>query len=463
VIWTKLDKGLKIQDNVLGFIELNKEEASLVQHPFFQRLKNIKQLGFNNFVFPGATHTRFAHSLGVFELLKRIINSLKNQTDSDEKSIMIKYEKELKFAAILHYIGHYPFSHVMESYFDKKHEKNGKDLLKKSDIDEYLKSLSCNTEVIYNIITGEFAPSNKNEFFLRQLLNSDLDADRLDYLMRDSLHTGVPFGSIDLDNIIRHAVLTDGFLHFNKKAVRSIDHYLNARVSMYDTVYSHKTAIAFDAMFNRICDIIAREHIIPFQEIIRDDSVNMEEFFQFDDNYLLSTIHNLYRIYKQKSSRNPTEEKDFDLISDFLTRVPYKLIHEASSFLMRDNAEKIRNHEQSKKIAKRIENFKVDLDIWLEEDPIRSSIVLIKEGKPLVFSKGFPQVNSEDSSDDKAKWKIESIRIIDPKTNQKDYIHDVTNSIIFFLSGYALRSIKVYSKNRQYENEIKSLWEKTAH
>ncbi|MHA1372252.1 MAG: HD domain-containing protein, partial [Promethearchaeota archaeon] len=346
-MWKKVDKPKKIFDNIYGFIELDKDEINIVQHPLFQRLKNIKQLGFSYFVFPGATHTRFAHSLGVFHLTKELLKNINTNRLSNSFELSDDDARDICMAALLHDLGHYPFSHTLEkTFFNKKHELNTKHVLERSKINNYLEENGYDTQKIYNIISGEYVGIDNNDLFLRQLLNSELDSDRLDYLTRDSYHTGTPFGKIDINNILRNALVVNGELHFDSKSIRSIDHYLNARVSMYDTVYTHKTSMIFDLMFARICELLD-EHT-NFSDIVKSHDVNIEKFQFFDDNMVLSKFYEIFIALKRKNGLNKEESGLLNLIKRFLGRDPYKLIFEKSSFFIRERAFNVRDPEASK-------------------------------------------------------------------------------------------------------------------
>ncbi|MHA1793252.1 MAG: HD domain-containing protein [Promethearchaeota archaeon] len=456
--WKKINKPIKIYDSVFGFIELNENEADIIQHPLFQRLKNIKQLGFSYYVFPGATHTRFSHSLGVFYLVKELISNINNNSPN---KISKDDEADIRMASLLHDIGHYPFSHCLESFFSpKKHELNGKEILKESDINDYLLEKSYNTEKIFNIITGEYIGKDQNDIYLRQLLNSDLDCDRLDYLIRDSHNSGTPFGNIDVDNILRNAVIIKGELNFYNKAIRSIDHYLNARVSMYDTVYTHKTSMVFDLMFSRICEILQDLKLINFKDIIKGHYPILESFLFFDDNFTLSEIYRIYRFFKRKHNLTSEENGAFELIKKFLARVPFKLIFEQSSFFMRKkNADYVRDPEQNKKISNKINNFNDIFSEWLVTNQEARSKILHGKPSDIIFSKGFPQLAMDPSEKDKTKF--ESIKIYDKVQDKSEYIFNCTNSIIFFLSSFSLTHTRIYADNTEFQEKIQKLWEKS--
>jgi len=230
-----------LNDPVHGFIHIpTGVPHDLVEHPFFQRLRRIKQLGMTYLVFPGAIHTRFQHVLGATYLTHTAIESLRSKGTeiSDEESVAVKT------AVLLHDIGHGPFSHALEySIVDGiTHEK----------ISElFMDRLNAQFHGGLNMAIQIF----KNEYhkpFLNQLVSSQLDMDRLDYLRRDSFFTGVTEGAIGSSRIIKMLDVCDGNLAVEAKGIYSIEKFLIARRLMYWQVYLHKTSLAAEEMLVRI-------------------------------------------------------------------------------------------------------------------------------------------------------------------------------------------------------------------
>ncbi|MCF6364993.1 MAG: HD domain-containing protein [Bacteroidales bacterium] len=229
-----------INDPVYGFINIPSELIfDIIQHPYFQRLKRLKQLGLSYYVYPGATHTRFEHVLGVMHLISIALRELekKGQNISEE-------EKEaVLIAGLMHDIGHGPFSHTLEGSFIKgvNHEKLT--LLFMEEINKQLKNkLSLGIKVF------------KNEYkkkFLHSLIASQLDMDRLDYLKRDSFYSGVTEGVIGSDRIIKMLKVVNDELAVEEKGIYSVEQFIVARRIMYWQVYLHKTVIAAEEMLKR--------------------------------------------------------------------------------------------------------------------------------------------------------------------------------------------------------------------
>ncbi len=222
-----------INDPVFGFIRIPKGLLyDLVSHPFLYRLTRIKQLGLANIVFPGAQHTRFQHSIGSYHLMTLAIRSL------EHKGVFIfDSEAEAVCAAILlHDIGHGPFSHVLESSLINGVSHEDISIMIMERLNEKLQGkLNLAIQIFKNQYPKQF---------LHQLISSQLDVDRLDYLRRDSFFTGVTEGNIGSSRIIDMLNVVDDHLVVEKKGIYSIENYLVSRRLMYWQVYLHKTAVA---------------------------------------------------------------------------------------------------------------------------------------------------------------------------------------------------------------------------
>ncbi len=224
-----------INDPVFGFIKIKRGLLySIVQHPLFQRLNRINQLGLASVVYPGARHTRFQHSLGAFYLMTEAVKSL------SEKGVYIfDSEAEAVQAAILmHDIGHGPFSHVLENTLIHGISHEDISLMMMEQINRDLKGQLA---LAISIFKDEYP----NKIF-HQLISSQLDMDRLDYLRRDSFYTGVTEGNIGSARIIKMLNVKDDRLVVEAKGIYSVENYLTTRRLMYWQVYLHKTAVGYE-------------------------------------------------------------------------------------------------------------------------------------------------------------------------------------------------------------------------
>lgn len=238
-----------INDPVFGFIKIpNGLLLDIVKHPLMQRLTRIKQLGMASVVYPGAQHTRFQHSIGAFHLMSEAITAL------TQKGIFIfDSEAEAILAAILmHDIGHGPFSHVLENTLIKgiSHEEISLMMM-----EEINRDLNGGLNLALKIFKGEYPKK-----FLHELISSQLDMDRLDYLCRDTFFTGVTEGNIGSARIIKMLNVVDDNLVIESKGIYSIENYLITRRLMYWQVYLHKTAVACEKVL--INTLLRAKHLV---------------------------------------------------------------------------------------------------------------------------------------------------------------------------------------------------------
>ncbi|GAB2628394.1 HD domain-containing protein [Belliella aquatica] len=226
-----------LNDPVYGFITIPSELIfTIIDHPYFQRLRRIKQLGLTDFVYPGALHTRFHHAIGAMHLMSITLDNLRNKGNeiSDEE-----YEAAL-IAILLHDIGHGPFSHALEFSLLKNIPHESLSLLV---IDLLNKQLNGQLDLALRIFKNQY----ERKFF-HQLVSSQLDIDRLDYLQRDCFFTGVSEGTIGADRIIKMMAIKDDQLVVEEKGLYSIENFLSARRLMYWQVYLHKTTVSAEKM-----------------------------------------------------------------------------------------------------------------------------------------------------------------------------------------------------------------------
>ncbi|SEJ36731.1 hypothetical protein SAMN05192553_103500 [Cyclobacterium xiamenense] len=226
-----------INDPVYGFITIPSELIfAVIDHPYFQRLRRIKQLGLTDMVYPGALHTRFHHALGAMHLMSITLDQLRTKGIEISEQ---EYEAAL-IAILLHDIGHGPFSHALESVLLKGQHHESLSLLFFDNLNEQFHGqLSLARKI--------FVGSYERKFF-HQLVSSQLDIDRLDYLQRDCYFTGVSEGTIGADRIIKMMTIVDDRLVIEEKGIYSIENFLSARRLMYWQVYLHKTTVCAEKM-----------------------------------------------------------------------------------------------------------------------------------------------------------------------------------------------------------------------
>jgi uncharacterized protein len=235
-----LNKRKIFNDPVYGFVYIPYEIIfDIIEHPYFQRLRRIQQLGLTNYVYPGALHTRFHHALGTLHLTSEAIDVLRSKgteiTEEESKAVCI--------AILLHDIGHGPFSHTLEnSMVQVSHEQLSLFIMQKLNLE-----FGGRLDLAIRIFTDQY-----EKRFLHQLISSQLDMDRMDYLNRDSYFTGVHEGVISYDRIIKMLAVHHGKLVVEAKGIYSIEKFIIARRLMYWQVYLHKTVLSAEEMLLKI-------------------------------------------------------------------------------------------------------------------------------------------------------------------------------------------------------------------
>ena len=299
------NKNTLFNDPIYGFIPIESDLIlKLINHPFFQRLRRISQMGLSSLVYPGAHHTRFEHAIGAMHIMQKSIGVLK------KKGVIIsKDENEsMQIAILLHDIGHGPFSHASERIFleDIDHEELSLKIIKLLNI-EFNGSLDLAIKIFTNSYPRKF---------MNQLISGQIDVDRLDYLKRDSFYTGVTEGNINTDRIIAMMNVEDEQLVFEYKGIHSIEKFLLARRLMYWQVYLHKTSLVAELLLVKILERF--RHLIANKQELIDKKHFFYPFIELNSgqpisnailsNYLLLEDSDLFNLLK--SWRN---HKDFIL------------------------------------------------------------------------------------------------------------------------------------------------------
>ena len=291
-----MNKKKIINDPVYGFINIPSELIfDLISHPFFQRLRYIKQLGMTHLVYPGALHTRFHHALGAMHLMSLAIDILR----SKGHEISNEEEEGATIAILLHDIGHGPFSHALEYSLVKEIQHEEISMLM---MERLNKEFEGRLGTAIAIFTGKYPKK-----FLHQLISSQLDLDRMDYLNRDSFFTGVSEGVISFDRIIKMFNIADDQLVIEEKGIYSIEKFLIARRLMYWQVYLHKTVISGEQLLVKILkrakelsvkgtELFATPALQHFlrQEIAHKDffetEIHLLQFAKLDDQDIFASV-----------------------------------------------------------------------------------------------------------------------------------------------------------------------------
>ena len=385
----KLSETKVLKDPVHSYIHINYEVVwNCLDSKEFQRLRRIRQLGGDFQVYPTAEHSRFSHSLGVYEIVRRMVTEIKSLSVE-----LSEYDKIcVMLAGLLHDVGHGPFSHAFEHVTKHSHEDyTAKIILGETELNQVLAEVSPRLpEDIVSIIEH-----NHPNDILNQIISGQLDADRMDYLLRDSYFSATSYGQFDLERILRTMRVRK--IDENKKAlvvkytgIHSVEDYIMARYQMYWQVYYHPVARSYEAvfiqLFNRLKDIFKdnKEYfsdmkvLIPFLE---KNVVSVEEYFKLDENSLLYCCSLI-------------QDKDDEIAVDLARRLQNRRLFEYVDY-SEENLAQIKNmlKEQNldEKYYLRVEN--VEASVY---SPYKGRKILIEQldGKIVALEKASTIVES---------------------------------------------------------------------
>lgn len=347
-----------IRDPIYNLISFDKKEEKaiidIINTPEFQRLRRIRQLGFSYYTYPTSTHDRLSHSLGVAFIVGELFNSLNvpdkikiPELDEEGNPISVQVKKSqlrliVKLAGILHDIGHGPFSHAFERITKVDHEKMSEKIISSEElnISKILSSFKDDVlnkyaqKWIIDILNGTFKP-----IWVKELISSQLDADRIDYLLRDAYMCGVNYASFDIKWLFQNIEIgkiksedRDGLLINAQKGIHAVEAFIVSRYHMYEQVYFHKTTRGFEIVIQRIFDKIKElietsksENLFLDENLpnfIKDNN-NLNAYLQLDDFYLITHFK-----YWKNISINETLTKLCEIIID---RIPLKMINEKAN------------------------------------------------------------------------------------------------------------------------------------
>ncbi len=321
-----------IFDVLYGFIPITDWEAKIINSPFFQRLRWIKQLGFSNYIFPGAEHNRFTHTIGVMYSMHQMISALGIGVSDEElfdrkaTSEAAMLHKSLRIAALLHDIGTFPFSHAIEYAYIRhgndqrrprqpqdetkamkklpnSHEHLGSFIIKNTNypqgITRILEQYGFDIQLISEIIKGD-----SKYLIANQLMHSDLDADRMDYLLRDAYYTGIKYGQFDRDYILANLTTfsPDGkqqAFGVRENAAHAVEDFLISRFSWYSQVIKNPGSAKFDIMSSHIAEsFLTKDLIYQFQDLLQMIENQDERFYWFNDVYFIHRCQEI--LYKKE-------------------------------------------------------------------------------------------------------------------------------------------------------------------
>ncbi|MEM2933297.1 MAG: HD domain-containing protein [Halobacteria archaeon] len=250
-----------IRDPIHGYIELDDLALALIDTPEMQRLRRIKQLGFSNLVYPGANHTRFEHSLGTFYLAELLLRKIAIESEGEE------IKNAIRAAALLHDIGHGPYSHATEQLLQRYLRRGGHEdvalIFKKSEVGKVLDRFGLSAFDVAQNIAGKTSYG--------QILNSELDVDRMDYLVRDAHYTGVAYGLADIERLIQQMKMHEGKLVVLEGGVQAAESLLVSRFLMHPAVYFHHVSRIAETMFVRSLEFMIEAGGLKAEELRKLD------------------------------------------------------------------------------------------------------------------------------------------------------------------------------------------------
>lgn len=238
-----------IRDPVFGYIGITEVEKNIIDTYPVQRLRRIKQLSVSNIAYPGGNHSRFSHAIGTMDLAGRIVEGLRRVVEISDEDWQL-----VRLAGLLHDVGHGPFSHSSESVLSSRlglsHEDLGEKVIKESSLADEIEKQGFDPDELAELIFGE--PSK--EKYLKQIITSQFDADKMDFLLRDSYFTGVEYGKIDVQRLIQAMEVIDGDIAIDRKALSALETFMIARYEMFLNVYYHHAVRAAEIMLRKAMD-----------------------------------------------------------------------------------------------------------------------------------------------------------------------------------------------------------------
>ena len=386
----RLDETKVLKDPVHSYIHIHYEVIwNCLDSKEFQRLRRIRQLGGDFQVYPTAEHSRFSHSLGVYEIVRRMVTEVKSLCVE-----LTEYEKVcVMLAGLLHDVGHGPFSHAFEHVTNHSHEEyTAKIILGNTELNAILRAVS---EKLPQDIVSIIQHTHENDI-LNQIVSGQLDADRMDYLLRDSYFTATSYGQFDLERIlrtmrVRKTVEGRKVIVVKYTGIHSVEDYIMARYQMYWQVYYHPVARSYEAvfiqLFNRLKDIFKGDKdyfedmkvLVPFLE---ESEVSVDEYFKLDENSLLYCCALI-------------QDKEDKIAADLARRLQNRKLFEYVDY----------NEENLAQIKNMLKENNMDERYYLRIENVEASVYSPYKGRKILIEK----LNGDIVALEKASTIVESI------------------------------------------------------
>jgi HD superfamily phosphohydrolase len=445
-----------IFDVLYGFIPITEWEEKIINSAFFQRLRWVKQLGFANYIFPGAEHNRFAHVIGVMHSMEEMLRALglaapeHELFDPRSRGAQVMLHKCLRVSALLHDIGTFPFSHSIEYAYlrhgqdtrrerakgakdlPNSHEHLGSFIIKNTrgqgGITRILEEYGLDVQLISRIIKGD-----SPHLVANQLMHSDLDADRMDYLLRDAHYTGIKYGQFDREYILANLETFDageGQVAFgvSENAVHALEDFLIARFSWYSQVIKNPGSAKFDVMASHITEALLDHDLMhQFQDLLTMIERGDERFFFWNDIYFMSRCQELRLDEKIRDPRIA------ELTQMLLYRRPPRTVHHPlfEHKILRSDGDERERDKLIKKVRDKVDECQRVLERhgtgkeWLLAD--------IPE-KDVVFTRGMGHIVKRRSTDNLYRER-DPVKVV-AKSGKPSLLVELENTLMRHLSGF---------------------------
>jgi HD superfamily phosphohydrolase len=461
-----------IYDVLYGFIPITEWEEKIINSPFFQRLRWIKQLGFANYIFPGAEHNRFAHVIGVMHSMEQMLRALgiavsdQELFDARAKSPEAMLHKSLRIAALLHDLGTFPFSHAIEYAYirhgnDKRHaapmpksrSKNPKQLPNSHEhlgsfiikntrydggITQVLEQYGFDVGMISKIIKGE-----SPHLIANQLMHSDLDADRMDYLMRDAHYTGIKYGQFDREYILANLTTYDagaGQVAFGvrENALHAVEDFLIARFSWYSQVIKNKGSAKFDIMSTHVAQALLEHNLLhQFHDLLSMVEEHDERFFWWNDIYFMTVCQD---VRFKKLIKDPRISQ---LVEMLLYRKPPKTVHHP---LFEHKILAVSGEKEKTQLIKKIREKVSEMEAVLKKHGSGKEWILADiPDKDVVFTRGLDHIVKKRSTDNLYR-EVEPVKVVS-KAGKPSLLVERDNTLMKHLSGFINFVPSVYAND----------------
>jgi hypothetical protein len=454
-----------------GFIPITEWEEKIINSPFFQRLRWIKQLGFANYIFPGAEHNRFAHVIGVMHSMDQMVRGLglavpdSQLFDPRSQNPEAMLHKSLRIAALLHDIGTFPFSHAIDNAYirhgndmrttrkDAKkslpnsHEHLGPFIIKNTRYDggltQILEHYGFDVKMISKIIKGD-----SPHLIANQLMHSDLDADRMDYLLRDSHYTGIKYGQFDREYILANLSTYDAgdnqiAFGVRENAAHAVEDFLIARFHWYSQVIKNQGSAKFDIMATHIAQGLLDLGLMhQFHDLLDMIEARDERFFFWNDIYFMNRCQELH--ISDKLSNKLKDPRIAELIKMLLFRKPPKTVHHPifAHRILKSNGEDGEKAKLLKQIHATIEEFE---HVLKKHGKGKAWILVDIPDKDVVFTRGISHIVKKRGSENLYQER-DPVKIVS-KDGTPTLLVERDNSLMKHLSGFSNFVPSVYAND----------------